>query len=94
MKFYRFQDREEFLALAGVAGFISSEGQLITDSHNHSICEVGIITKGGSIDPVTGDVVDPPIPIEGWHVNYQGDPPAAWSEFLIDPKNPVRVFFV
>ena len=40
-----------------------------------------------------GVVITPPAAISGWHVNYAGEPPEAWEEYLVTPQHPVRVFF-
>jgi hypothetical protein len=29
----------------------------------------------------------------GWHVNYVGDVPKDWEQYLVTPEQPVRVFF-
>jgi hypothetical protein len=65
---------------------------LITASHTHSIDEVGTITEGGTYDPETGEVITPPTVINGWHVNYAGEPPDAWAQYLVTPQHPVRVW--
>ena len=53
---------------------------------------VGTITKGGEYDPETGEVITPPTVISGWHVNYAGEPPDAWQQYLVTPQHPVRVW--
>lgn len=30
--------------------------------------------------------------IDGWHVNFIGELPDEWNEFLVEPANPYRVF--
>jgi len=29
----------------------------------------------------------------GWHVNYVGELPEGWEEFVVNPDQPVQVFF-
>jgi hypothetical protein len=38
---------------------------------------------------VIGEIPD----IDGWHVNYIGDLPEAWADYIVTPEQPVRVFF-
>jgi hypothetical protein len=89
---YRFPDEQAFLSLAEVEGLITEEGELITASHTHAIDTVGTITEGGTYDPETGEVITPPTVLSGWHVNYAGEPPEAWEQYLVTPQHPVRVW--
>lgn len=94
---YRFPDRETFRALAAAEGLtIAHEDgteQLVTASHAHAIDEIGVITRGGEWDPETGRQLAPPETVEGWHVNYVGDPPAEWGRYVVVPRTPSRAFF-
>jgi hypothetical protein len=92
MHCFKFQSRAQFRTLAEAEGLITEEGELITASHTHAIDEVGTITKGGEYDPETGEVITPPIPRSGWHVNYAGEPPEAWTQYLVTPQHPARVW--
>jgi hypothetical protein len=92
MYFYRFQSRTHFRTLAEAEGMITEEGELITASHTFAIDEVGTITEGGTYDPETGEVITPPTVISGWHVNYAGEPPDGWEQYLVTPQHPVRVW--
>jgi hypothetical protein len=92
MNCYKFTTRAKFRSLAAAEGLLTEDDELITNSHTHAIDEVGIITKGGSYDPETGEVITPPTVLAGWHVNYIGEPPEAWGEFLVYPSHPNRVF--
>ena len=31
--------------------------------------------------------------VDGWHVNYIGDLPDGWADYIVTPEQPVRVFF-
>jgi hypothetical protein len=44
-------------------------------------------THDRAID-VVGTIADMP----GFHVNYSGDLPETWEEFLVAPEQPYRVF--
>ena len=92
MHCYKFQSRAQFRTLAEAESLLTEDGDLITASHTHAIDEVGTITKGGTYDPETGEVITPPIPRSGWHVNYAGEPPEAWGEYLVTPQHPARVW--
>ena len=89
---YKFSTRAQFRTLAATEGLVSADDELITASHTHSLDEIGTITKGGEYNPETGEVVTPPKVLSGWHVNYAGEPPEAWEEFLVQPSHPSRVF--
>jgi hypothetical protein len=91
MHCYKFSTRAQFRSLAEAEGLITEEGELITASHTHSIDEVGTITKGGEYDP-EGEVITPPTVLSGWHVNYAGEPPEAWEQYLVTPQHPARVW--
>lgn len=44
-------------------------------------------SHGHALD-VVGVITDLP----GWHVNYIGELPADWAQFIVTPEQPVRVF--
>ena len=44
-------------------------------------------THDRAID-VVGGIPD----VDGWHVNYIGELPDGWEDFLVEPANPYRVF--
>ena len=92
MHCYKFPTRAHFRTLVEAEGLITEEGELITASHSYAIDEVGTITKGGEYDPETGVVITPPTVISGWHVNYAGEPPEAWQQYLVTPQHPARVW--
>lgn len=79
MHCYKFQSRAHFRSLAEAEGLITDDGELITASHSHAIDEIGTIVKDD-------------IPRSGWHVNYAGEPPDAWQQYLVTPEHPARVW--
>ena len=89
---YKFSTRIQFRTLAEAEGLVTEDGELITASHTFAIDEIGTITKGGTYDPETGEVLVPPIPRSDWHVNYAGEPPEAWEQYLVTPQHPSRVW--
>ena len=76
---YKFPTRTQFRALAEAEGLVTAEGELITASHSHAIDEIGTIVKDD-------------VPRSGWHVNYAGEPPEAWAQYLVTPQHPARVW--
>ena len=90
-QFLRFPDADAWTAAATAAGFITDD-TLVAYTHDRAIDVVGTITRGGEYDPETGDVIVAPTVLAGFHVNYSGDLPETWAEFLVEPEQPYRVF--
>jgi hypothetical protein len=89
--FLRFPDESAWTAAATEAGFITDD-TLAAYTHDRAIDVVGTITRGGEYDPETGDVIVAPEVLDGWHVNFAGEPPEAWEEYLVTPQHPARVW--
>jgi hypothetical protein len=89
---FRFNSRNQFRTLAAAEGLITEDNELITASHTHAIDEIGIITEGGTYD-AEGNVITPPTPLTGWHVNYASNPPETWDQHLVIVNTASRVFF-
>ena len=92
---YKFPDRATFQTLAAAEGLVvmdeDSVQRVITDSHTHSLDEVGTIYEGGTYD-AEGEVITPPVAIPGHHVNTQGLAPEAWDAYLVVVNTAARVF--
>jgi hypothetical protein len=88
---YRFTSRDQFRTLAAAEGLVTEEGELITASHTHAIDEIGTIAEGGAYD-TEGAVITAPTLLDGWHVNYIGELPDGWTQYVVTPQNPVRVW--
>jgi hypothetical protein len=89
--FLRFADADAWTAAATEAGFLIDD-TLTAYTHGHAIDVVGTITRGGEYNPKTGDVIVAPTVLDGWHVNFAGNLPQGWDEYLVTPTNPYRVF--
>lgn len=91
MQCYRFPSESQFLALAAAEGLVTEEGQLITASHTHSIDVIGTIHEGGTYDD-EGEVISPPVALDGYHCNTAGIAPEAWDQYLVVVNTSSRVF--
>ena len=91
MNYLRFPDESAWTAAATEAGFLIDD-TLTAYTHGHAIDVVGTITRGGEYDPETGDVIVAPEVLDGWHVNFAGELPDGWDDYLVEPANPYRVF--
>ena len=97
MNFLRFPNESTWTAAATEAGFYSEPDEdgsttLLAYTHDHAIDVVGTITRGGEYDPETGAVIVAPTVLAGFHVNYSGELPDGWEEFMVTPVEPYRVF--
>ena len=89
-QFLRFPDEETWTAAASEAGFMAGD-TLAAYTHTHAIDVVGTITRGGEYDD-EGAVVVAPTVLAGFHVNFAGELPEGWDEFVVEPAAPYRVF--
>jgi hypothetical protein len=92
MTYYlKFPNEKTALSKLKLAGFINEDNEIINASHYHAIDVIGIITRGGEYDE-EGNVVVQPTTLSGWHINYVGELPEEWEDYLVNPEFPVRVF--
>ena len=89
---FRFNSRNQFRTLAAAEGLLTEDDELITASHTFAIDEIGIIYEGGTYD-AEGNVITPPVALPGWHVNYAGEPPEAWDQYLVIVNSASRIWF-
>lgn len=89
--FIRFPDAETGMTALEAAGLLTEDGEFITASHNHALDVIGTIFSGGEW-ALDDSVITPPTVLDGWHVNYSGELPEGWEEFVVTPAQPVRVF--
>jgi hypothetical protein len=88
--FLRFTDESTWTAAATEAGFITDD-TLAAYTHDRAIDVVGTITRGGEYDE-DGKVLVPPKTLKGFHVNFMGELPEGWDEYVVEPVEPARVF--
>jgi hypothetical protein len=92
MTYYlKFPNENTATQLLEEAGFLDEDKNIISCTHNYAIDVVGIITEGGEYDE-EGNVITQPITLSGWHINYVGELPSDWEQYLVSPEFPVRVF--
>jgi hypothetical protein len=94
--YIRFPDESTGMAALDAAGLTTTNEDgdtvVLTASHTHALDCVGLIYRGGTYDPETGEVITPPVLLSGWHVNYIGELPEGWAEYAVSPEQPVRVW--
>jgi hypothetical protein len=63
-------------------------------THDWAVDDVGVIyNDDGVYDPDTGDVITPPTPMDGWHVNYKAATlPSDLEAYVVTPNSPHRKF--
>ena len=93
--FFRFPDEATGMAAIEAAGFTSTDEDgnvtILQASHDWALDVIGPIYRGGSYDE-EGKVIEPPVLLNGWHVNYVGPLPDGWDQYIVTPDQPVRVF--
>ena len=93
--YLRFPDEATGMVALYDAGLLDSyTSEVITASHTHAIDVIGPISIGGTYDPDTGDIITPPTLLPGWHVNFIGELPEEWEQYVVMPEQPVRIFAV
>ena len=90
MNFLRFPNESAWTAAATEAGFIIDD-TLAAYTHDRAIDVVGAIARGGEYDD-EGAVIVAPTVLPGFHVNYSGELPDGWDDYLVTPAAPYRVF--
>ena len=54
---------------------------------------VGTIYNNDAVlDPETFELITPATQMEGWYINYIGELPDGWDQYLVSPTAPYRVF--
>lgn len=93
--YLRFPDEATGMAFLRGAGLIyldeSDTEHFFTASHHHALDVIGKIQRGGEWDK-EGNVITLPTVLDGWHVNYVGELPEGWEQYVVQPQQPVRVW--
>ena len=78
----------------GVLSVVDGEEQWSYYTHDWAVDDVGVIyNDDGVYDPETGDVITPPTPMDGWHVNYKAATlPSDLEAYVVTPNSPHRKF--
>ena len=93
MTYYlKFPNEKTAIQLLEKAGFLDEDKNIISCTHDYAIDVIGTITEGGEYDE-EGNVITQPTTLPGWHINYVGELPSDWEQYLVSPEEPVRVFF-
>ena len=92
--YLRFPDESTFRSAAFIAGLYKEpEGGYIQYTHEHAMDIVGFIYNNDAvINPETGEPITPATQMEGWHINFIGELPDGWDQYLVSPAAPYRVF--
>ena len=94
--YLRFPDEATGMAALEAAGFTTTDEDgtttVLTASHTHAIDVVGAISIGCTYNPETGEVLTPPVLLDGWHINFIGELPDDWEQYVVTPKHPARIF--
>jgi hypothetical protein len=63
-------------------------------THEWGVDDVGVIyNDDGVYDQDTGEVITPPTPKDGWHVNYKSATlPSDLEAYVVSPTTPHRIF--
>jgi hypothetical protein len=94
--YLKFPDEATGMAALNAAGLLwideGGDQAPITASLDHALDVVGTIYRSGTFDIETGEMITPPTPRPGWHVNYIGTLPDGWDAYVVEPQRPSRVF--
>ena len=85
---------EQVATAVGVLSVVDDEQQWSYYTHDWGVDDVGVIyNDDGVYDPDTGDVITPPTPMDGWHVNYKAATlPSDLEAYVVTPNSPYRKF--
>jgi len=84
---------EQAATAVGVLSVVDDQQQWSYYTHDWAVDDVGVIyNDDGVYDLETGDVITPPTPMDGWHVNYKGGARTEFDQYIITPLNPYRKF--
>ena len=90
----RLKFADEAQARTVMSEYWSDEYGWRTASHEHSLYPMGIIDRPTGVMLTNADGLEYPEmkPIDGYHINFIGELPAAAIPFEVFPQTPVCVF--
>ncbi len=96
-RFYSFPTQQDFINACSHLTHLNehNEPEIIRQTHDYSIDEVGIIYKKTGVmlqDITTGMEYPESLPISGWHVNAISNEPILPAQVEVFPKSASRVF--
>ena len=100
-KFLKFPDKATFLDACTEAGLTSTDEDdntvISRYSHDHATRVLGTLTE--TVEPAEydsdGELVKEAVTkeLDGWHVNFKGELPDAFTDYVIDkPSRPHEIF--
>ncbi len=88
---YRFPDEATFITSCEALGW-ASEGVLSAYTHDRAIDVLGPVqTTPGTYDE-EGVELTPPVIDARHHINFQGEAPEEWDEYLVVANSPSRIW--
>lgn len=88
---YRFPDAQTFTAFLPKGALPDGETYQPLPDNVIAMRVIGVLYEGGVFDQA-GEMVQPPVALEGWHVNVLGEPGESWAPYEVFPKAPRSVF--
>jgi len=62
-------------------------------THDWAVDDVGVIYNDDGVYSDDGEVITPPTPMDGWHVNYKAETlPSDLEAYVVTPNSPHRKF--
>lgn len=85
MIFLRFPNEQTYLD--AIAPYLDDDGNITI----RDLSVIGIISVGGEYDD-EGNVIEPPVQLEGYHVNALEIPAELEPYVIPEPNNPYRIY--
>ena len=77
----------------GVLSVVDGEEQWSYYTHDWAVDDVGVIYNDDGVYSDDGEVITPPTPMDGWHVNYKAATlPSDLEAYVVTPNSPHRKF--
>jgi hypothetical protein len=77
----------------GVLSVVDGEEQWSYYTHDWAVDDVGVIYNDDGVYSDDGEVITPPTPMDGWHVNYKAATlPSDLEAYVVTPNSPNRKF--